>query len=117
MNLPESRVLLLGAGAACGGRKEAGYSPSPPADADFFGVAGQLAGHGTPGIARRVLKSVWELYGRTPGVSLEGYYQDIEARAAILAERQAMKARTLVARRLYYHRVTLAAPGTGSRAG
>jgi hypothetical protein len=74
-------VLLLGAGASKGGME--GELPGPPVDMDFFDIANSMSGHGTPVIAKRVLKSVWELYGRTSGVGLEEYYRDIETRAAI----------------------------------
>lgn len=50
---------------------------------DFFDVANSLKGHGTPAIAKRVLRSVWELYRRTSGIGLEEYYRDIETRAVI----------------------------------
>ena len=73
-------VLLLGAGASKGAIEE---SWSPPIDLDFFDVANSLAGHGTPSISKRVLRSVWELYSKTSGVGLEEYYRDIETRAAI----------------------------------
>ena len=74
-------VLLLGAGASKGGLES--HPSSPPIDMDFFDVANSLRGHGTPAIAKRVLRSVWELYRRTSGVGLEEYYRDIETRAAI----------------------------------
>lgn len=76
-------VLLLGAGATRGGFASKS-TPPPPIDTDFFDIAGQLSGHGTRHLARRVLRSVWELYNRTSGISLERYYRDIETRAAIL---------------------------------
>ncbi len=52
-------------------------------DNDFFDIAGQIKGHGTPQLAKKVLESVYTLYKRTTGVSLEGYYRDIETRGAI----------------------------------
>lgn len=76
-------VVILGAGATRGAFADKS-SPPPPVDTDFFDIAGQLSGHGTREIASRVLKSVWQLYGRTSGISLERYYRDIETRAAIL---------------------------------
>ncbi len=73
--------MLFGAGASRGGLGE--QPIPPPVDADFFAVANQLRGHGTPALARRVLKSVWDLYGRVEGVALEEYYREIETRATI----------------------------------
>lgn len=75
-------VMIFGAGATRGGL-EGKEGPPPPVDTDFFAIANQLRGHGTPGFVRRVLKTVWDLYGRINGVSLERYYRDIETRAMI----------------------------------
>jgi len=50
---------------------------------DFFEIAGQIKGHGTPKLAHAVLEDVWKLYGRLSGVGLESYYRDIETRAKI----------------------------------
>src|SRR5439155_9615554 len=74
-------VIIFGAGATRGAfpRRK---SP-PPLDRDFFEIAGQLKGRGTPAIARKVLTSVWELYARTHGIGLEDYYRDVETRARI----------------------------------
>jgi SIR2-like domain len=74
-------VLIMGAGASKGGLED--FPPAPPVDKDFFLVAGMLKGHGTPALAKKVLKSVWELYDRIDGIGLEEYYRDIETRAAI----------------------------------
>ncbi|MGH9491997.1 MAG: SIR2 family protein [Terriglobales bacterium] len=52
-------------------------------DREFFSVANQLRGHGTPALAKRVLRSVWELYGHVEGVGLEEYYREVETRAEI----------------------------------
>ena len=75
------RLVLFGAGASRGGLAT-GVMP-PPVDGEFFAVANQLAGHGTPALAKRVLRTVWDLYGRVEGVGLEEYYRDVETRAAI----------------------------------
>jgi SIR2-like domain len=53
----------------------------PPVDKDFFDIANQLLGHGTPKLAKRVLTDVWQLYRRTNDVGLETYYRDLETRA------------------------------------
>lgn len=82
MELNYPVVLIVGAGATRGGLEKQS-DPPPPIDLDFFDIANQLKGHGTPKLARRVLKSAWELYGKTTGISLEKYYRDIETRAAI----------------------------------
>jgi hypothetical protein len=52
----------------------------PPLDADFFEIAGQTKGHGTPKLTRKVLEDVWTLYGKVSGIGLENYYRDIETR-------------------------------------
>jgi hypothetical protein len=46
-------------------------------------VANKLRRHGTPALAKRVLRTVWDLYHRIDGVGLEEYYREIETRAAI----------------------------------
>lgn len=74
-------VFLFGAGATRGGLSN--NRLPPPVDADFFEIAGQIKGHGTPILARTVLSDVWKLYGRVPGIGLENYYRDIETRARI----------------------------------
>lgn len=74
-------VLLFGAGATRGAL--AGRPLPPPVDKDFFEIAGQITGRGTRPVARRVLKSVWELYGTTNNVGLEEYYREVETRARI----------------------------------
>jgi hypothetical protein len=81
MKLTHPVVLLLGAGATRGGLQT--QSPPPPVDMDFFEIAGQIKGHGTPKLAHTVLEDVLKLYGRLSGVGLEGYYRDIETRAKI----------------------------------
>ena len=74
-------VVMFGAGATRGAFATNKYPP--PLDADFFEIAGQIRGRGTPAIARKVLTSVWELYDKTHGIALEEYYRDIETRARI----------------------------------
>lgn len=81
MNLTHPAVLLLGAGATRGGLLD--NSIPPPVDADFFEIAGQIKGHGTPKLASAVLNDVWTLYARLAGVGLETYYRDIETREKI----------------------------------
>jgi hypothetical protein len=75
-------VIIFGAGASRGGLETAPGAP-PPVDKDFFDIANQIAGHGTPKLAKRVLNDVWQLYGKTNGVGLEAYYRDLETRAII----------------------------------
>jgi SIR2-like domain len=75
-------TIIFGAGASRGGLDDKKSVP-PPVDKDFFDIANQLVGHGTPKLARRVLNDVWQLYGRTDGVGLETYYRDLETRAII----------------------------------
>lgn len=82
MQFSHPLALIFGAGATRGGL-EGKEDPPPPVDTDFFDIANQLRGHGTPILARRVLKTAWDLYGRINGVSLEKYYRDIETRAMI----------------------------------
>jgi hypothetical protein len=74
-------VIIFGAGASRGGLAE--QEIPPPLDKDFFDIANQLAGHGTPKLAKRVLKEVWGLYGKTNGIGLEAYYRDLETRGII----------------------------------
>ncbi len=74
-------VILFGAGATRGAFADRPFPP--PVDKDFFEIAGQIKGRGTRGVARKVLKSVWELYGRTNNVGLEEYYREVETRARI----------------------------------
>jgi len=74
-------VIVFGAGASRGALSE--QEVPPPLDNDFFDIANQLLGHGTPKLAKRVLKDVWQLYGRTNGIGLETYYRDLETRAII----------------------------------
>ena len=71
-------LILFGAGAT-----RAGYEsrdPPPPLDADFFEIALQVAGRGTPYLAKKVAKNVHNLYGKVVGIGLEQYYRDIETR-------------------------------------
>jgi hypothetical protein len=75
-------VYIFGAGATRGAFSE--RRQPPPTDTDFFDGVKNIKGHGTGRLAREVLNSVWELYGRTSGISLERYYRDIETRAKIL---------------------------------
>jgi hypothetical protein len=75
-------AIIFGAGASRGGLDAAAGVP-PPVDKDFFDLANQLAGHGTPKLTKKVLNDVWQLYGRTNGVGLETYYRDLETRAII----------------------------------
>jgi len=74
-------AILFGAGATRGAFADRSFPP--PVDKDFFEIAGQIEGRGTRAIARKVLKSVWELYGRTNNVGLEEYYREVETRARI----------------------------------
>ncbi len=74
-------VIIFGAGAS---RRGLGESlVPPPIDRDFFSIANQVIGHGTPKLAKKVLNDVWKLYNRTHGVGLENYYRDLETRAII----------------------------------
>lgn len=82
LQLKQPTVVLFGAGATRGGLEDIA-NPPPPVDTDFFDIAGQLRGHGTQILAKKVLKDVWQLYGKVSGVSLEAYYRDIETRAAV----------------------------------
>ncbi|MFI5096086.1 MAG: SIR2 family protein [Candidatus Acidiferrales bacterium] len=80
--LPHPITLIFGAGASRGGLDKAPGVP-PPVDKDFFDIANQLVGHGTPKLAKKVLNDVWQLYQRTNAVGLETYYRDLETRAII----------------------------------
>lgn len=81
MKRKHSLVIIFGAGATRGAfQKE--VAP-PPVDNDFFDIAGQITGRGTPLLAKRVIKDVFDLYGRVSGVGLEQYFRDIESRAEI----------------------------------
>jgi hypothetical protein len=81
MKLSHPVVVLFGAGATRGGLRT-NVLP-PPVDADFFEIAGQIKGHGTPWLARTVLGDVRTLYGKIFDIGLEVYYRDIETRAKI----------------------------------
>jgi len=82
MKLQHPIAIIFGAGASRGALANISDVP-PPLDRDFFDIANQLTGHGTPRLAKRVLDDVWQLYGRTNGVGLETYYRDLETRAII----------------------------------
>ncbi|MGH9700893.1 MAG: SIR2 family protein [Candidatus Acidiferrales bacterium] len=82
MKLKYPVAIIFGAGASRGGL-ESQTSIPPPVDKDFFDIANQLSGHGTPKLAKRVLNDVWQLYRKTNGVGLETYYRDLETRAII----------------------------------
>jgi hypothetical protein len=79
--LSDPRVVLFGAGASRGGLRN--QPIPPPVDGEFFAVANRLTGHGTPKLAKRVLKSVWQLFGKVESIGLEEYYREIETRATI----------------------------------
>ena len=81
MKLHHPVVVLFGAGATRGGLAK--NNVPPPLDTDFFDIAAQVSGHGTPRLAKTVLNDVWALYRRTSGIGLEAYYRDIETRAKI----------------------------------
>lgn len=75
-------VVIFGAGASRGGLDSTPGVP-PPVDKDFFDIANQLSGHGTPKLAKKVLNDVWQLYRETNGIGLEAYYRDLETREII----------------------------------
>ena len=75
-------VIIFGAGASRGGLDKVPGVP-PPVDRDFFDIANQLVGHGTPKLTKKVLNDVWQLYSRTNGIGLETYYRELETRAII----------------------------------
>jgi hypothetical protein len=81
MSAKEQLVILLGAGATRGALGE--RSILPPLDRDFIDIARQIKGHGTPKLASRVAKDVFDLYGHVSGVGLEQYFPEIEARGEI----------------------------------
>ena len=107
-------VIIFGAGASRGGL--AGQPIPPPVDSEFFTVAARLTGHGTPALSKRVLRSVWDLYDRIEGVTLEQYYRELETRASIASIAKSVGkpkdwARRLVdleelIRRVYVHTTT-----------
>src|SRR3989338_7054609 len=75
-------VAIFGAGATRGGLANQS-NPNPPLDSDFFDIAGQIHEKGTGTLGKKVLHSVWDLYGKTHGVGLEYYYRDIDTRHAL----------------------------------
>lgn len=78
-------VFIFGAGATRGGlENKESTTPAPPVDSDFFEIINHLKGRGTPEFSKKILQSVWELYGKIHGIGLEQYYRDIETRAIIL---------------------------------
>jgi SIR2-like domain len=81
IKLARAQVVLFGAGASRGGLTNRDLPP--PVDGEFFSTANRVTGHGTPALAKRVLRSVWDLYGQVEGIGLEEYYREIETRAAI----------------------------------
>jgi SIR2-like domain len=81
MKLAHPVVVVFGAGATRGGLRN--NKIPPPLDVDFFEIAGQIKGHGTPQLARKVLSDVRTLYGKIFDIGLESYYRDIETRAKI----------------------------------
>ncbi|HML08333.1 MAG TPA: SIR2 family protein [Xanthobacteraceae bacterium] len=78
MKLPRPLVILFGAGATRAALE--GRSPPPPLDGDFFEIAAQIRGRGTPRLAKRVSKDVHDLHDKVVGIGLEQYYRDIETR-------------------------------------
>lgn len=81
LSLKFPAVAIFGAGATRGAFPRSELPP--PVDRDFFEIAGQISGRGTRDVARRVLKSVWEIYGRAHSIGLEEYYREVETRARI----------------------------------
>ena len=71
-------VILFGAGATRAAFAE--RETPPPLDADFFEISAQMVGRGTRRLAQKVMRDVYDLYGRVTGIGLEQYYRDIEAR-------------------------------------
>jgi len=71
-------VVLFGAGATRAALEE--RSPPPPLDGDFFEIANQIRGRGTPRLTKKVSKDVHALHDKVIGVGLEQYYRDIETR-------------------------------------
>jgi hypothetical protein len=82
IKLQHPLVIIFGAGASRGGLEGLSDVP-PPVDGDFFDIANQLVGHGTPKLAKKVLNDVWQLYSKTNSIGLENYYRDLETRAII----------------------------------
>jgi len=74
-------VAIMGAGATTGGLSKTKLPP--PVDKDFFDTVAMIKGRGTPAVAKRVMKDVYEMFGKVHGVGLEEYYREIETRAAI----------------------------------
>jgi hypothetical protein len=82
LKFPHPAVFIFGAGATMGSLIDTS-DIAPPVDNNFFSIAGRVPSHGTPQLANRVLKNVWDLYGEVYGVGLERYYSDIETRCRI----------------------------------
>lgn len=74
-------TLIFGAGATRGALQNS--SVPPPIDKDFFDIAGQIRGRGTPRLAKQVIRDVFDLYGCFSGIGLEQYFRDIETRAEV----------------------------------
>jgi len=83
IRLDKPSVLILGAGATRGGFS--GKNLPPPLDTDFFEIAAKIAGRGTNTLSKSVLQTVWNLYRRINGVSMEYYYRDIDSREKFTA--------------------------------
>ena len=66
-------VVIFGAGASRGGLDKGSGVP-PPVDRDFFDIANQLTGHGTPKLAKRVLNDVWQLYEVASSSGIDGVF-------------------------------------------
>lgn len=82
-NMESPVVVIFGAGATSGAFEASTNLLPPPIDRDFFDTANKLGGRATQKLAKRVLKSVWDLYGKTNRIGLETYYRDIETRGII----------------------------------
>jgi hypothetical protein len=82
IKFPHPAVFIFGAGATMGSLIDTPYI-APPIDNNFFDIAAKIPSHGTPQLANRVLKNVWDLYGKIHDIGLEKYYSDIETRCRI----------------------------------
>src|SRR5262245_37561238 len=85
LKLAAPEVVIFGAGASRGALVTSGEERDipPPVDGEFFSVANRIVKHGIPALAKKVLQSVWDLYGRVEGIGLEQYYREVETRARI----------------------------------